>query len=98
MRDAHELVGRDGETLLQEAIGRQVRKLRQGQNLTVMDLSRAASVSVAMISKIENGQTAPSLGTLQRLAQALGVQVSALFAQYEAHVSDDVKAEALRAG
>jgi transcriptional regulator with XRE-family HTH domain len=87
LRDAHEFVDLDGENRLQEAIGRQVRKLRLAQDLTVADFSKASSVSVAMISKIENGQTSPSLSTLQRIADGLSTSVTSLFSQYEEHRS-----------
>ncbi len=71
--------------MLQMAIGRQIRKLRHSKNLTVTDLSRASSVSVAMISKIENGHTSASLGTLERIAGGLSTSITSLFAQYEEH-------------
>lgn len=87
LRDGHELSKVDNETLLHMAIGRQIKKLRQDKNLTVSDLSKAASVSMAMISKIENGQTSPSLTTLQRLATALSTSITTLFAQFEEHRS-----------
>ena len=83
LRDGHEYAGLEGETLLLKALGRQVRKLRLGLDMTVADLARVSSVSSAMISKIENGQSSPSLATLHRLAPALGTSISALFAQFE---------------
>ena len=83
LRDAHEFAGFDRESLLLESIGRQVRKMRTAKNLTAADLSKASQVSVAMISKIENGQTSASLATLQRLADALSTTVTSLFSQYE---------------
>ena len=82
-RDGHELAALDDDSLLQKAIGRQIRKTRLGKNLTVSDLSKASSVSLAMISKIENGQTSASLGTLQRISAALGTPLSTLFTQFE---------------
>lgn len=85
LRDAHEFADLGRDSLLQEAIGRQVRKLRLAKNLTVADLSKASSISAAMISKIENGQTSPSLATLQRLADGLSTSVTSLFSQYEEH-------------
>lgn len=84
LRDAHELTS-DDDQLLQRAVGRQIRKLRHAQNLTVADLSRASTVSLAMISKIENGQTSASLNTLERIASALSTSISSLFVQYEEH-------------
>lgn len=86
LRDAHEFADLGRDSLLQEAIGRQVRKLRLAKNLTVADLSKASSISAAMISKIENGQTSPSLATLQRLADGLSTSVTSLFSQYEEHL------------
>jgi transcriptional regulator with XRE-family HTH domain len=82
-RDAQELVNLDRGSMLEEAIGRQLRKLRLDRDLTVVELSKAASVSIAMISKIENGQTSPSLSTLHRLAEGLRIPLTTLFQQYE---------------
>lgn len=41
--------------------------------------AEAAGISLGMLSKIEHGQTAPSLSTLVRLASAGDVPVTALF-------------------
>jgi transcriptional regulator with XRE-family HTH domain len=82
-RDAQELVNLDRGSILEEAIGRQLRKLRLDRDLTVVELSKSASVSIAMISKIENGQTSPSLSTLHRLAEGLRIPLTTLFQQYE---------------
>ena len=78
LRDAHETADSDNAALLQISVGRQVRKLRQAKNLTVTDLSNASSVSLAMISKIENGQTSASLNTLERIATALSASILSL--------------------
>lgn len=68
---------------LEQAIGAQVRQLRKRMELTVSELASAASISVGMMSKIENGQISPSLATLQSLATALNVPVSSLFSAFE---------------
>lgn len=49
------------------------------RSLTVTELASRASVSAAMISRIENGNVSPSLSTLQALSQALSVSIMALF-------------------
>src|SRR4029078_1537352 len=64
---------------LMEALGAQVKALRQPLSITASEVAQAAGLSVAMLSKIENGQTAPSLATLQALAAALHVPITALF-------------------
>lgn len=81
-QDPHRVVpGR--ERKLETAIGRQVRGFRQAQRITVKELSEQTGLSIGMLSKIENGVTSPSLTTLQTLAQALNVPLTALFRQFE---------------
>lgn len=71
------------EKVLEVAIGREVRAYRKKQNITVADLSGLTGLSVGMLSKIENGNISPSLSTLQSLANALAVPLTAFFKQYE---------------
>jgi transcriptional regulator with XRE-family HTH domain len=68
---------------LEQAIGRQVRRYRNQQELTVAELAERAALSSGMLSKIENGNTSPSLATLRALSVALNVPVTALFRQFE---------------
>jgi len=71
------------ETSLESAIGLKVRALRQSLDVTLADLARSTGLSVGMVSKIENGQTSPSLSTLKALAQALNVPISFFFTDFE---------------
>ena len=75
-RDTRELV-------LEVAIGREVRANRKKLGVTVADLAAATGISLGMLSKIENGNTSPSLTTLQALARALGVSVTSFFRRFE---------------
>ena len=68
---------------LESAIGKQVRSSRKRLNLTVAALAKQAQLSTGMLSKIENGQTSPSLATLTSLANALQVPVTSFFRGYE---------------
>ncbi len=68
---------------LEAAIGRQVRVFRHQLDMTVVELAKLAGMSRGMVSKIENGQTSPSLATLSALATALNVPVTSLFRKYE---------------
>jgi transcriptional regulator with XRE-family HTH domain len=68
---------------LEIAIGKQVRTSRKRLNLTVAALAKQAQLSTGMLSKIENGQTSPSLATLTSLANALQIPVTSLFRGYE---------------
>jgi transcriptional regulator with XRE-family HTH domain len=68
---------------LEQAIGSQVKRYRKQLGLTVTVLAERAELSSGMLSKIENGNTSPSLATLRALSIALNVPVTALFRQFE---------------
>lgn len=68
---------------LEIAIGKQVRASRKRLHLTVAALAKQSRLSTGMLSKIENGQTSPSLSTLTSLAKALQVPVTSFFRGYE---------------
>jgi transcriptional regulator with XRE-family HTH domain len=81
-QEAHAPVGaRDNR--LEVAIGSQVRSFRKKLDLTVIELATEAGLSAGMLSKIENGNTSPSLSTLQALSRALHVPVTAFFRRYD---------------
>lgn len=82
------------ENVLEVAIGREVRALRKKLGVTVADLASAASISLGMLSKIENGNTSPSLTTLQALSRALGVPLTAFLRRFE----EDRKAVFVKSG
>lgn len=71
------------ENVLEVAIGREVRAYRNKLGITVADLAAATTMSLGMLSKIENGNTSPSLTSLQALSKALGVPVTAFFRRFE---------------
>ncbi|GHE90805.1 transcriptional regulator [Amycolatopsis deserti] len=64
---------------LERAIAGQVRQLRHAHGLTLAELAARTGISVAMLSKIENATISCSLTTLDRLADAFDVPVTALF-------------------
>ncbi len=82
LQDPHSLRD-EREKVLEVAIGREVRAFRKQQGITVAELSRLTDLSIGMLSKIENGNTSPSLTTLQTLANALSVPLTAFFKGYE---------------
>jgi len=70
-------------TVLARSVGSEVRKLRTDLGLKANQLAAASGLSVGMLSKIENGSSAPSFQTLMALAGALEVPVSRFFTGYE---------------
>ena len=65
------------------AIGHQVRAFRNQQDMTAADCAKQASLSPAMLSKIENGNASPSLATLHSLSRALNVPLTGFFRRFE---------------
>lgn len=91
------------EKNLEVAIGREVRAFRHQQDMTVAELAARTGLSMGMLSKIENGNTSPSLTTLQILANALSVPLTSFFRRYEesreaVHVKSGEAMEIERAG
>lgn len=68
---------------LERYLGNTLREIRLKHGLTIADVATLANISRGMLSKIENAQTATSLETLSRLAQALGVSLATLFKSYD---------------
>lgn len=60
------------------AIGARVRSLRGRRGWTLDELADRSGVSRRMLVKIEQGQTNPSIATLLRLSDALGVGLPSL--------------------
>ena len=52
----------------------ELRALRQGRFLTQGELAERSGLTVATISRLENGRRRPHLSTVRRLAEALGVR------------------------
>lgn len=63
---------------LATAIGVRVRQERQSRRWTLDQLAEAAGVSRRMVVNVEQGAANPSVGTLLRISDALGVGLPAL--------------------
>jgi transcriptional regulator with XRE-family HTH domain len=68
----------DEAAKLATAIGARVKQERQARGWTLDQLAQAASVSRRMVVSVEQGTVNPSVGTLLRLSDALGVGLPAL--------------------
>jgi transcriptional regulator with XRE-family HTH domain len=69
----------DGSTAaLATAIGVRVRQERQSRRWTLDQLAEVAGVSRRMVVNVEQGTANPSVGTLLRISDALGVGLPAL--------------------
>ena len=57
-----------------------VRQLRASKGMTTRRLAREAGISTETLNAIEHGRRQPQVGTLDKLARALGVEAKDLFA------------------
>lgn len=73
----------DSTTALSVAIGARVKDMRQARRWTLDQLAAAAGVSRRMVVNVEQGAANPSVGTLLRISDALGVGLPALVEQPE---------------
>src|SRR3990170_1616957 len=68
----------EGTAALALAIGVRIRQERQARHWTLDRLAQAAGVSRRMVVNVEQGAANPSVGTLLRISDALGVGLPAL--------------------
>lgn len=65
-------------TRLNKVIGRRIRAERLRQNLTLSQLSDRTGLTASQLSQVELGKNAASVWALVRIADSLGLHVSAL--------------------
>lgn len=68
-----------GEAPVKSTVGARLRLIRRARGLSQKELAEQAGVSLNCISLIERDEISPNVATLQRLADALGVKVTAFF-------------------
>jgi DNA-binding NtrC family response regulator len=70
------------EDELHAAIGRQIRDLRKARGLTLKQMARRTNLSVSLLSQIERAESSASVSSLFKVATALDVRLTDLFAGY----------------
>lgn len=60
-------------------VGQLLHKLRGERGLSIRELARITGLSANALSMIERGRTSPSVSTLYRLTDGLGVPITAIF-------------------
>jgi transcriptional regulator with XRE-family HTH domain len=73
-------VNDDGEADIGRSLGPILREARKRQHLTLQQVANRADLSVSYLSQIERNLLTPSVGTLKRIAQALGIATGELIA------------------
>jgi len=64
-------------------MGRVLKKARLGKGMTLEDLSSRCGYSKALISRIENDSVSPSISSLTKISQALGLKLYDIFAEVD---------------
>ena len=59
-------------------LGQNMKRIRTKKNMSQGDIARALEVDRGYISNIENGKKNPTIATIQKLANALGVSADEL--------------------
>jgi transcriptional regulator with XRE-family HTH domain len=60
-------------------LGTQLRSLRKAKQMSLMQVAEAAGLSIGMVSQIERGLASPSIKSLRKLSDAVGVPISWFF-------------------
>jgi len=63
---------------IERVIGQQIRALRKARGLKLEELAKAARISKALLSKIENAKVSSPISTYSNIALALGVNLGDL--------------------
>ena len=61
-------------------VGVRLRELREARSMSMRSLATRSGLSANALSMIERGRTSPSVSTLYKLAEALGVPITEFFA------------------
>ena len=62
----------------QGSLGNAIRTHRKQESMTLLDLAKRAGFSISYLSQIERNLLTPSIGTLRRLAESLGIPAGQL--------------------
>ena len=64
---------------INKQLGARIRYLRQQKNMTIEDLALEANINRNYVGDLERGVRNPTLSILNRIALALGINLSTLF-------------------
>ncbi|AYO18586.1 XRE family transcriptional regulator (plasmid) [Vibrio owensii] len=60
-------------------VGKKIKEARKKKKLTIEDLASKSGLSVAHLSRLENGRKSPTITTLEKIALALDVPIVYFF-------------------
>ena len=64
-------------------VGKRIKNARNVSGLSQQELAQRSNISTNTLSLLERGQTSPTIATLQKLADALSIDISFFFSEYK---------------
>ena len=64
---------------ISKKIGQKIKLLRLERKISQQDLAAACNFEKSNLARIDSGRTNPTVGTLEKISQALNVPISKLF-------------------
>lgn len=81
----------------EEQLGRRIKQIRKSKKITQEKLAEMIDVDFGYISKLEVGLNFPSIRTLNKIADALSVDIADFFTNFECLMSQqDLQAEIIK--
>ena len=62
-------------------LGKRLKEFRKARGFSLEELARRTGFSKSFLSQIENGKNSPSIASLKKITQALGVSIADIFAE-----------------
>ena len=79
----------DNSAYLTTWIGSKIKDIRKSQHLKLGDLADKSGISIAMLSKIENGRVFPTLPSLIQVLSTLNVDLNVFFADLQTEKEEE---------
>ena len=83
---------RVGDRMIEQTLGNSLRFLREQQGISLRALAERTDFSASFLSQIENGQCSPSISSMEKIANALGVTLGQFFLSANQQVVNIVRA------
>jgi transcriptional regulator with XRE-family HTH domain len=82
--------------MIEESLGASLRQLRARHHLSLRTLAERTGFSPSFLSQVENGQSSPSLSSIEKITAALGQTLGDFFQSMQVHNADAVLERARR--
>src|SRR5271154_6038168 len=78
--------------MIEQTLGNSLRFLREQQGISLRALAERTDFSASFLSQIETGQCSPSISSMEKIANALGVSLGEFFLSTDQQMVNVVRA------